>query len=285
MKKNLFLLLLSFFCLTIITSYSTGAANTGGLNCTGSYVSPDNCAGSGCHSANTGDVNINLFLIGALGDTVKNFRYVPGAHYNIVLGGSVFGGTFPKYSFQFSGQSEHLNGGTFTMSTGLHQTVVGSAKIVEPTNPFMTGTNNSFQSTILYQAPGGGTQNPGKWTLFATVLVANDDNSPSNDKANNIQVTYSPIPVSVGSIDEKVSVTLFPNPVRDRLTLKLEDADAGEYTMGIFNTQGQILKKQQFTVSSSVFSTSVSAAEWPAGTYTLELMKDGKRRITRFVKL
>lgn len=287
MKKNILLLLSALFCLIVITSYSTGTANTGGINCTGSYGSQDNCTGSNCHAANTGDVNLNLIIRDLHGDTVKSpFRYFPGAYYDVIIYGNVspVSSSYPKFGFQFSASSDNSNGGTFTPTTGLFQFVVGSAKIVEPITPLNTTAGNKFQSTIYYQAPSGGSPNPGKWKLYVTLLAANYDNSPFNDKAQNTSVEYSPIPLSVGSIDEKVSVTLFPNPVKDQLTVKLEDADAGEYTMGIFNTQGQILKKSELAVSGSVYSTTVSAVEWPAGVYTLELMKDGKRRVTSFVK-
>lgn len=287
MKKYILISLASALVYLSITSYSNGPANSAGLNCTGSYGAQASCDGGGCHGPNDANVTVDITVRDLFGTVLTGAQYFPGAVYWIIVDGHKFGGTYPTFSFQFCATSEKgPTGGIYTPTSGLHSSVAGSAIIIEPDFPLATtsvGTANNFRDSFLWTAPPKASW--GKWTLYVTALVSNNDNTKAGDAANNYQRTFIPITASVGSLDDVADINVFPNPVRNMLHWTLTDAEPGLYSFIIYNLQGQIVYKEQKQINANEFKETVNAAAWPAGNYQLEIKKDDKRKVVPVLKL
>ncbi len=282
MKKPLLLTLLagSFIALC---SYSGGTAISGGGNCTGSYGSQNSCTGSNCHAGNTTDAVVDIILEDMYGNVVTGARYFPNVYYKVKIKGYITNGTFPSYSYQFSASSQTgTNVGTFVPTSGLHTTTVGTAFIVEPDNEMPTsGAANQYADSFLWRSPSAGA---GQWTLFATVLGANGDNGPQNDKANNYQRSFNPVPASVSELDAAIRTQVYPNPLKDRLHISLADAPAGNYQFTVFNMLGKVMYRQEHSVNNSL-ELNIPVTNWAAGGYYLEIGFEGRKRTLQVLKL
>jgi hypothetical protein len=288
MKRILLLSLSVILFSFLVSSYSNGIGNVGHENRTGAQGSLDNCAGSGCHDANTSDVNINIVLRDMNDNVVMNNKYFPGAFYKIELTGNVYNGYFPTYGFQFAAATQNgSNAGTLSVGTGQNTSVVGSMILLEQAAPLQTvGPTNSYQtSTFLWHAPGTPTSSPGPITFFATVLAANDDGTRAGDKGNNEQRMLSPVASSVGAIDETVKTNIYPNPAKDVLNLSMENAAEGDYGFAVYNTNGQIKLHFNKHLNSSRSNESINVSDWATGTYYLEILQGERRRIIPIIKI
>jgi hypothetical protein len=288
MKRILLLSLSVILFSFLISSYSNGIGNVGHENRTGAQGSLDNCAGSGCHDANTSDVNINIVMKDVNGNVVTNNKYVPGAFYTVELNGNVYNGYFPRFGFQFAAATQNgSNAGTLMQGTGQNTVVVGSMILLEQAVPLSTvGASNNYQTSFIWHAPApSSTSPPGPVTLFATVLAANDDGTRVGDKGNNEQRTLSPVASSVGAIDETVKTNVYPNPAKNVLNLSLENATEGDYQFVIYNTNGQATLRFNKHMTSASFNESLSVSDWAAGTYYLEILQGQRKRIIPITKL
>lgn len=86
----------------------------------------------------------------------------------------------------------------------------------------------------------------------------------------------------VASSPEKVR--LFPNPVRNQLQLEFDMAQAGEAGLSIFGTDGRQLFRRQETLAPGKQRLQIPTSDLPPGMYILQLQRNGKRTIKRFVK-
>jgi hypothetical protein len=287
MKRILLLSLSVTLFSLLISSYSNGIGNVGHENRTGAQGSQDNCAGSGCHDANTSDVNINIALKDVNGNLVTNNKYLPSAYYTVEITGNIFNGYFPKFGLQFAAATQNgSNAGTLIPGTGLTTAVVGSMILMEQAAPISTvGASNNYQTSFIWQAPASSPTSPaGPITLYATVLGANDDGTRANDKANNEQRVLTPVPASVGAIDEAIETKIYPNPAREALTFSITNAAEGDYQFVVYNAQGQMMLRFNKHLTSASFSEAINVSEWAAGTYYLEILQGERRRVVPITK-
>ncbi|MFK8055965.1 MAG: CotH kinase family protein [Saprospiraceae bacterium] len=77
----------------------------------------------------------------------------------------------------------------------------------------------------------------------------------------------------------KTQVTVFPNPVRDVLTIELEEALTANTTLRVFNGLGQVVQEQQLAIGDT--RTTMSVYSLTTGMYVIQL---GDGTSIRFVK-
>jgi len=286
MKKYVLLLSAGFITYLSITGYTIGPANFAHINCTGSYGSQASCDGSNCHNANDANVVLDITVKDLFGNTVNNGRYMANAQYKVIVSGHKSSGTYPKFSYSFSAASEFGTGGNYTQyGLAKNTTVVGQAVIAEPMNPASTtgvGGANNFADSLLWQAPPPG---KGKWKLFATALLANDDATRTGDAANHYERTLSPTPTSVTGVEATADVKIIPNPVRNQCNIEIKSTP-DNYDMIIYNSAGQLFYKGNVQVTSDPLKHAVDASSWSTGIYYLEIMnKNKEKKLLSFVKL
>lgn len=76
-------------------------------------------------------------------------------------------------------------------------------------------------------------------------------------------------------LTEKIAV--FPNPVEDYTIIQLENPDGKEYEIRLSNLNGQVIKY----ATTADDSYKLNVQEIPAGIYMLEVIRDGKRKVTQ----
>ena len=84
-------------------------------------------------------------------------------------------------------------------------------------------------------------------------------------------------PVSVGELN------VFPNPVRDLLSVKFSLSYPSETQIVLTDLQGRIIKQQDFLAIKGTNDTSVEVSPYPQGIYILHLITDKERRSKKFV--
>ena len=84
---------------------------------------------------------------------------------------------------------------------------------------------------------------------------------------------------STGSAFAKTHVAVYPNPVRETLTVELEQALTSASTLRVFNGLGQVVQQQQLVAGET--RTELSVYSLSSGLYTIQL-EDGSA--VRFVK-
>lgn len=88
-----------------------------------------------------------------------------------------------------------------------------------------------------------------------------------------VQQPYQITEVLGSEISEiNLSLSIYPNPVADNLTLMVGFGDYSKFSYELFDTAGQIISKKR--ISSK--STSIPMTSYPAANYLLKVIKDGK---------
>ena len=81
------------------------------------------------------------------------------------------------------------------------------------------------------------------------------------------------------------NLSLFPNPVDDRLTVALRGDYGGEVKISIFSTLGRRVRQLQRAMADGFLREELRVADLPPGTYQLRIEQGAQRTVRRFVKL
>ena len=80
------------------------------------------------------------------------------------------------------------------------------------------------------------------------------------------------------------SVTIFPNPVRNRFTLSMELTEAFDGDLFIANTLGQVVKYDNLPMGTDLSNHQVDVADLAKGMYFLTIKNDTYSYTIRFIK-
>jgi hypothetical protein len=278
MKGVILSIITGGFLMVVLSGYSSGLY-VYGLNRTGAGGSQPDCAGSGCHSGNTSemDVNINLRELG--GNYLPgNAKYTKETIYWVVLRGHTSAQIYPEFGFQFAALTTTNEQGAVLPTTGLYSNPVGGIIVTEQSAPIPKTGFSDYVDSFLWQSP-----KTGSLTLYATMLASNDDNFHTGDLGNNS--TRSFLINSIESISEKTKIAVYPNPVSNQLNVSLKEADKGVYEISAYDLKGRAIYNGDVTVSGTEASTVINTSAWAAGAYVVKLKKDGAMRTIPLVKL
>jgi hypothetical protein len=75
---------------------------------------------------------------------------------------------------------------------------------------------------------------------------------------------------------------VFPNPVRDRATLRLPEGLEGQVTVEVLDGIGQVMQRSEFNASTGMRTSELDLASLPAGTYFMSV-RNGDRVMHRKV--
>ncbi len=299
MKKR-FLLFTIFgaFAYLLFSSNAAGPANISHLNCTGSQASQRNCAGSGCHGV-SGPTAVGLYLYAATSSATTVDTILPNQPYTLVILGTNTSLSTHDYGFQASSVSgigaAQTQAGTwstsFTNTLGITSLPLSNPTVDLVENQAMLVASSSlplgtFHDTLYWTAPPTGTSS-GPVTFYCTELAVNGNGqADTSDVSGNDSLTvYFNGTSSVRSISENTAINAFPNPFSSQFRLQLNHADAGTYTVRVYNLAGQTLYKQSMQINSSSFETNINTSNWAPGFYGIQVLdKDGAQRIIPLIK-
>jgi hypothetical protein len=96
--------------------------------------------------------------------------------------------------------------------------------------------------------------------------------------AQGVQHAYEIFAVSTDDSEPNITVSVFPNPVSDALTLQIADYGNESLSFEMTDIQGRLLEK---TLISSK-DTQIDMAAHPASTYLLHIMSSNNKKIKTF---
>lgn len=263
----------------LFSSFENGVYTKGAGDCTGATGSTGTCSSSGCHfSSGLNDLNLSIIVTDASNGDVVN-TYVPEGYYKVTLKGvHGAGGVFAGYGLQFT--AANANDGQFTLiGNSLKSTVIPPYEYIEHSAPIPSVSNGEVY--FLWKAPAAGT---GNITFYCTMLAANGDHAITGDIDRNTSLTLQEGTTSVADLDAIVSTTLYPNPVKDYVTLMMETKESGAYSFNIYNLTGQKMLSEIINVQSGKVTKQFDATHLNAGMYFLEMKHEGRSKTLSFVK-
>ncbi|MFK7952450.1 MAG: T9SS type A sorting domain-containing protein, partial [Ekhidna sp.] len=102
-------------------------------------------------------------------------------------------------------------------------------------------------------------------------ITVSDGNATDSET---ITITVNALPLSVAAVKE--SIFIYPNPAQDYSKMEVE----GEVTYRVFSLNGMSIESASF-----INETTIDIRELNEGIYFLELSKDGKTALQKFVKV
>jgi Secretion system C-terminal sorting domain len=99
-----------------------------------------------------------------------------------------------------------------------------------------------------------------------------------------VQVALPAVATAVSlPVDDKIEMTVSPNPSPDALNIKANFKQAGKVQMDVLSSNGSKIMTQNFTSDSQTFNQSLDLKNFPAGTYFIRLYSNESVLMKKFV--
>lgn len=282
-KKSLLITATAAIVYLTVSSYSGGPAHNGTGNMTGSPGSGGNC--SSCHSGGggttTGAIEVRLKSTGASSTPVTS--YVAGETYIITITGGNPTAGLDDFGFQFTAlkSSDNSTVGTYSnLGTMVHGFPHATPTIVEH-NAAIPETAGVYEISFDWTAPATAV---GGINLYAIINAVDKNTLQTGDKPSGTITLALVDKTSVAKVTSEVVVKAYPNPVADVLTIDLDKADAGTYTVLAYTSNGSLVAKTEVNIAPGNYAGSINTSAWAPGLYFVQLQKDGYKHVIPVVK-
>lgn len=291
MKKGflLFTAAAGMACISL-SSYTSGPGVNLHANLTGSTGSAATCNTGGCHNNNSSTTTAAIQLLDATTNAVVT-TYTPGVTYKVSITGSNSQSTALHYfGFQCSatfntGTNMHKQAGTFTAGAYMHTYTVASSAITvveHSTQLASTGGANNYAVQFTWTAPAAGN---GSINFYAMLNAVNGDNGDGGDYPNAAPaLTITENPVGIATLAANIGIKAYPNPVTNQLNLAIDGAQAGVYTVNVFDISGRKITTSNIQVNGNASDAVINTTGWAPGYYGVQVVKDGAQRLIPVVK-
>ena len=288
MKKGFLLLtLIGGLAYITLSSNSTGytIANLTGSDGAGS----PGCGGTGCHGTSATAAIVDSFVLDSAGLGTIVTKYTPGKNYMIrFFAVNTSTSNLPYFGLQMSvvKASGGASGGlispitnTDTFGTSI-RVLVQTARLSPASGTGGIGT--VYSVAIPWTAPAAGT---GAIKVYGVINCVNNDSMASgSDKWNTKNTTFQErTSSSVPQVSKAMEVSAFPNPVLADLSLQLNNAPTGTYTVVVYDLTGKLMNSQAVEVSGNTNAT-ISMQNCVPGIYHVVVGKDGANSVLSVVK-
>ncbi len=125
---------------------------------------------------------------------------------------------------------------------------------------------------------GNATGNGGSVSYSVGQIVYTTSTGISGTAAQGVQHAYEIFIVGIKETELTISLTAFPNPTVDFLTLQTSDYDNEKLFYQILNMQGIQVKAGQVLAS----QTQIAMYDLPPATYFLDVVNQGNQRVQTF---
>jgi hypothetical protein len=286
MKKNVLLLsaLAAFFYITL-SSYQNGSTfQAQNINRTEGPGSGGGCAtGTGCHDAyttvqGTGSIKVRKKTAGMGSTPVTSYQNDSTYYVTIKM-------AHPSLS-QFGAQLAILDtsdddAGISTITGGtLRGDTIGGLYLITHS----IGIPLTDSATFEWKAPSNDSASV---SIYGSSVFADGTGTQMGDsllKLSTTVLTWAP-PTSVGKVpDNKISISLAPNPVADNLNMTLTNASVGNYDIAVYDLNGRRVHTSRLSVNNKSVSTSINASEWASGVYMIHLSMNGFDKVVQVIK-
>lgn len=276
----------TLFCVAVL-AYVTLSSRSGGVGTVANTEAVGLAGGSTCNSCHSGGTFAPTTTINITNSAGTAVTQVMGdSVYNVTVSIAAGAGTPSAYGFQaiFVSDSANQNAGAFqNLGSGQTTKTFGNGRVaVEHSTPSTSGTF-SFKWKAPAYCPDGTA------TLHVFGLASNLATSSSGDIGDGatFQVTHlASTPSALNQTAANVlEVELFPNPVVSSLNVSMELEKEAQYSLGIFGSNGQQIRTQNFQGNAGNNRLNLDVNDLPVGTYRLLLQDEKGGKVTRsFVK-
>ena len=268
MLQRIILYVGSVAMLLILVSAISNASHSPGAK-TGSPADGADC--TSCHTGVAQKVN------GWITTNIPSTGYVPGNTYTITLVGTHHG--VQKFGFEFTAEDANNNKtGVFSIVNTTETQLTNNLNAVTHTGNGLIPTNSQKHWTFDWTAPAAST---GSITFYASLNAANGNNGTSGDVVYNTDSSFmEDLTSSLKTTARKSRILVFPNPADN--TLNVTHVEKGNYKLQISDLIGRVVLREDLIVKEDTFTLDISHI--PFGVYFLQLKKNKKYSVVRFIK-
>jgi hypothetical protein len=127
-------------------------------------------------------------------------------------------------------------------------------------------------------AGGDATGSGGSAAYSVGQVVYTVNNSPSGTVSQGVQQAYEIFLIGINETELNNSLSVFPNPIVDNLTLQISDYNNEKLSYQLFDMQGKLLSKGQIIAQ----QTQIKTASLPSATYFIEVLNQENKQVQSF---
>lgn len=290
MKRKILILLSGFAIVAAMAFMSSGediplssGAPVGSTNAPGELT----CGKAGCHTGANGANNINTGA-GVLSVTSPQdmTRYMPGATYDITVMLEETG--VERFGFSLTALDEQGNKAGTLIVTDHQRTQIFNGSHQFANREYMTyrmaGTNPYQQGkgkwTFQWRVPD---EPAGKVTFYLAGVSANNDATDDGDLVYTQTMSSMAVAADIASTErEQDFFTVYPNPVKDKIRIRLNSTDIQRGAYTLYNVNGNNIKYVNGMYNSTLSQEITIPVEGlPGGVYFLRLGNGNKQATTK----
>ena len=139
--------------------------------------------------------------------------------------------------------------------------------------------NASAQAQQSSNAAGGDATGSGGSVAYSVgQVVYTANNSPSGTVSQGVQQAYEIFLIGVNETELNSSLSVFPNPILDNLTLQISDYNNEKLSYQLYDIQGKLLNKEQIIAE----QTQINTSSLPPATYFIEVLNQENKQVQSF---
>ncbi len=109
-------------------------------------------------------------------------------------------------------------------------------------------------------------------------LVYTTSNGSNGTMAQGVQHAYEIFTVGINETRLNISLTAFPNPTTDNLTLLISDFNNENLFYQLYDLQGKLLSRLQITAK----QTQINTSSLPSATYIINIVNQENKKVQSF---
>ena len=128
-------------------------------------------------------------------------------------------------------------------------------------------------------ASGGDATGNGGTAAYSIGQVAYITNTGSSGiVAQGVQHAYEFFSVGIKETEQNISLTAFPNPTNNNLTLQISDCNKEKLTYELFDIEGKLISNGQVTSK----QTQIFTSSLPSATYFIHVVNQENKKVQLF---
>jgi hypothetical protein len=127
-------------------------------------------------------------------------------------------------------------------------------------------------------AGGDATGSGGSVAYSVGQVVYTSNNGPTGTVSQGVQQAYEIFLIGINETELNNSLSVFPNPIVDNLTLQISDYNNEKLSYQLFDLQGKLLSKGQIIAQ----QTQIKTASLPPSTYFIEVLNQENKQVQSF---
>ena len=143
----------------------------------------------------------------------------------------------------------------------------------------LLGLGITAQAQQTTAASGGDASGSGGTVAYSIGQVVYTTNTDASGTVNQgVQQPYEIIAVGIKEPKLTISLSAFPNPTANNLTLQISEYNNEKLAYQLFDMQGKLLSNEQVNAQ----QTQISTASLPTGTYFINVVNQENKKVQSF---